>query len=232
MGKKVFLGVGHGGSDSGAIGILVEKEINLRMALACRDYLTARGVEVKLSREKDEKDPLTEEIKECNAFAPDIAVDVHNNSGGGNGFEVYYHYKGGLSKTLAENIEKEVKAIGQNSRGCKIRLNDSGTDYFGFIRETVCPAVICEGVFVDNAADAAQADTSEKCKRFGEAYAKGILKTLGIAENPSAASDTEPTTGGSAQKLYYVQVGAFKEKKNAEALVTELKKEGYSAFVK
>ena len=45
MSKKVFIGVGHGGSDSGTVGDIIEKETNLAMALACRDYLTAHGVE-------------------------------------------------------------------------------------------------------------------------------------------------------------------------------------------
>ena len=44
--SKVFIGVGHGGTDSGAVGYLVEKEVNLVEALACRDFLEAHGVEV------------------------------------------------------------------------------------------------------------------------------------------------------------------------------------------
>ena len=67
MSKKVFIGVGHGGSDSGAVGYIVEKEANLVMALACRDYLVAHGVEVRMSRTKDEEDPINEEVRECNA---------------------------------------------------------------------------------------------------------------------------------------------------------------------
>ena len=108
---KVFIGVGHGGNDPGAVGFLVEKEVNLVEALACRDFLEAHGVEVSMSRTKDENDPVSAEIEKCNAFEPDLAIDVHNNSGGGKGFEAYYHYKGGLSKDLAENIEDEVKKI-------------------------------------------------------------------------------------------------------------------------
>ena len=179
---KVFLGVGHqhGGKDSGAVGYVVEKNINLKMALACRDYLEMHGVIVGMSRTKDEDDPLTEEIKECNAFNPDLAVDIHNNAGGGDGFEAYYSISGGTGKTLAANLEAEVKRIGQNSRGIKTRKNSAGKDYYGFIRQTKCPAVIVEGVFVDNKADAAQADTDAECKAFGEAYAKGILKTLNV----------------------------------------------------
>ena len=183
MAKKVFLGVGHGGSDPGAVKYIKEADVNLNMALACRDYLQANGVTVKMSRTVDENDPLTEEIRECNAFNPDLAVDIHNNAGGGDGFEVYHYHKGGTSKTLAQNIEAEVKAIGQNSRGLKTRLNSSGSDYYGFIRCIKAPSIICEGVFVDNAADAAQADTLAEQRAFGIAYAKGILKTLDIADN-------------------------------------------------
>lgn len=182
MAKKVFLGVGHGGSDPGAVKYLKEADVNLNMALACRDYLEANGVIVKMSRIKDENDPLNEEVKECNAFNPDLAVDIHNNAGGGDGFEVIYSITGGASKILAQNIEAEVKSIGQNSRGLKVRKNTSGNDYFGFIRLTKCPAVIVEGVFVDNAADVNIADTLAEQQEFGRAYARGILKTLGISE--------------------------------------------------
>lgn len=190
MAKKVFLGVGHGGSDPGAVGYIKEADVNLTMALACRDYLQANGVDVKMSRTRDENDPLTEEINECNAYNPDVAVDIHNNAGGGDGFEAYYHYKGGISKTLAANIEAEVKAIGQNSRGLKTKLNSSGNDYFGFIRCINAPSIICEGVFVDNSADAAQADTAAEQKAFGIAYAKGILKTLGVSDKKPDAPAT------------------------------------------
>ena len=129
---KVFIGVGHGGSDPGAVGYLEEADVNLVMAKACRDYLEANGVKVKMSRTKDENDPISEEVRECNAFDPDLAVDVHNNSGGGDGFEALHTHKGGVGKTLAKNIEAEVKKIGQNSRGLKTRLNSDGNDYFAF----------------------------------------------------------------------------------------------------
>ena len=211
MSKKVFIGVGHGGKDSGAVGYLVEKEVNLIEALACRDFLEAHGVQVLMSRTSDKDDSLNDEIKECNAFSPDLAISVHNNAGGGDGFECFYHYKGGTSKTLAENIEAEVKAIGQNLRGCKIRLNSSGTDYYGLIRETACPAIIVEGCFVDNEADVQIADSVEEQKAFGAAYAKGILKTLGISikEKPEQLKP-------SSNAKYYVQVGAYASKENAE----------------
>lgn len=191
--KKVFLGVGHGGNDPGAVGYVVEKEINLIMALACRDYLIANGVEVKMSRTKDENDSLTEEINECNEYNPDLAIDIHNNAGRGDGFEAYY----GIAKVglpLAQNIETEIKALGQNSRGLKTKLNSKGNaDYYGFIRLIKCPSIIVEGVFVDNAEDIKIADTIEEQKAFGVAYAKGILKTLGIKETQQVEKPEKET---------------------------------------
>ena len=43
---KIFIGVGHGGSDPGAVSYLVEKDVNLVEALACRDFLEAHGVQI------------------------------------------------------------------------------------------------------------------------------------------------------------------------------------------
>ena len=190
---------------------MVEKDVNLVEPLVCKDFLETHGIEVFVSRAIDENDPVTDEINECNAFEPDLAIDVHSNSGRGDGFEAFYHYKGGLSKDLAENIESEVKKIGQNSRGCRTRLNSSGKDYYAFIRETICPAVICEGFFVDNDTDVKIADTIEEQKNFGVTYAKGILRTLGISikENISQSESDK-------KAKYYVQVGAYSSKENAE----------------
>ena len=205
MAKKVFLGVGHGGTDPGAVANgFEEADLNLPIALACQAELVRHGVTVGMSRTKDENDTLTEEIKECNAFAPDLAVDIHNNAGGGDGAEAYYHYKGGTGKTLAENILSEIVAIGQNSRGAKIRKNASGTDYYGFIRQTNAPAIIIECAFVDNKTDIAILDTPEEQKAMGMAIAKGILATLGIEyKQPQAPTEKRMTVAQIAKALGY-----------------------------
>lgn len=179
---KVALDPGHGGYDDGAVKYVTEDKVNLVEALACRDYLEAHGVEVLMSRTTDTTNSLRDFCKKANDWGADLAVSIHNNAGGGDGFEAYHHYGGGTGKTLAANIEAEVKKIGQNSRGLKTKKNKNGQDYFGFIRLTDMPAVICEGAFVDNKADAAQIDTKAEQQAFGYAYARGILKTLGIKD--------------------------------------------------
>ena len=218
--SKVFIGVGHGGSDPGAVANNTkEKDLNLSIALACRDMLEWYGVTVGMSRTKDENDPIGEEVKECNAFAPDLAVDIHNNAGGGDGGEVFYHHGGGKGKTLAENILAEIVKVGQNSRGIKTRVNSQGKDYYAFIRNTSCPAVIVECAFVDNASDLKILASESQRKAMGEAIAKGILKTLGMEVQSVKSS------------LYKVQVGAYLLKSNAEDMQKKIKAVGFDAFI-
>ena len=123
--RKVFIGAGHGGTDSGAVGngCLLEKDLNLSIARACGAVLERHGVKVRLSRTKDENDPVDQEVKECNAFAPDLAVDIHNNAGGGDGAEAFHSIAGGTGKALALNILARIEALGQKSRGAKTRLS-------------------------------------------------------------------------------------------------------------
>ena len=209
-----------GGSDPGAVANNTkEKDLNLSIALACRDVLERHGVSVKMSRTKDEDDSLSEEIRECNAYQPDLAVDIHNNAGGGDGAEVFYSHLGGKGKTLAENILAEIVKVGQNSRGAKIRKNSQGNDYYGFIRETSCPAVIVECAFVDNSVDLDILATEGKRQLMGQAIAKGILKTLGVAYQSETGT------------IYRVQVGAYKVKANAEAMLKRIKAAGFDAFI-
>lgn len=222
MAKKVFLGVGHGGSDPGAVANgFKEKDLNLAIAQACNEELVRHGVITLMSRTKDENDTLNDECRECNAFAPDLAVDIHNNAGGGDGAEAFYHHGGGTGKTLAENILAEVVKIGQNSRGAKTRKNGQGRDWYGFIRETACPAVIIEAAFVDNKTDIQIIDTAAEQKAMGQAIAKGILKTLGIAYQAPVTNDG---------KLYRVQCFAG-SKAGAEILVQALKAKGFDAII-
>ena len=223
---KVYIGVGHGGSDSGAVKYLVEKDINLKMALACRDYLKAAGVDVKISRTTDKDSSIAEKVTAANSWGADLAIDIHNNAGGGDGAEVYHSIVGGTGKRLADNILNEFEKIGQNVRGAKTK-HENGTDYFGFIRLTDMPAVITEVVFVDNAADAAQADTEAECKAFGIAIAKGVLRTLGIADNVVRPS----TPSKPAQTIYRVQVGAYTNRSNAVKLAKKLNSIGYKTLI-
>lgn len=225
--RKVYLGVGHqhGGKDPGAVANgFKEKDLNLTVALTVRDELARHGVSSMMSRDVDLTEDLTERIKECNNYDPTLALDIHHNAGGGDGAEIFYHYKGGASKDLAQNILDSIVAnTEQNSRGLKVKLNSRGTDYFGFIRETYAPAVIVECAFLDNKKDLEVIDTYAEQVLMGEAIARGILKTLGVAYIPKETVKENV--------LYRVQCGAFRNRDYAVAYEKKLKEAGFDAFI-
>ena len=229
---KVFIGVGHGGKDAGAVGNgLKEKDINLSIALHLREELQRHGVTVGISRTVDEDDTTSEEVRECNAFGADYAVDIHTNAGGGTGFEVYHTLGGGKGKVLAQNIEAAVIAAGYKSRGLKTKANSAGKDYFGFIRQTSCPAVILECAFIDSA-DYQKINTEEKRKAFAVAYAKGILKTLGIVYRGEVKENVSDTMSVADAKALLMKKAGLDETtiqylsfyKYADSLILKLAK--------
>lgn len=209
---KVFLSAGHGGNDPGAVANgLYEETINLNALLACQAELVRHGVTVVCSRTKDENDPVQQEVKEANDSKADIAVSFHANAGGGDGFEAYYYTRSSKGKKLAELCEKHVKALGQNSRGLK------NGNHLHFIKNTDMTSVLVESFFVDNVKDKTIGDTVSEQKEFGVAYAKAILEYLDIPYSI-------PTT-------YRVQVGAYRNKTNAESMRKKLEKAGYDAII-
>lgn len=174
--KKIFIGVGHGGSDPGAVcGNIVEKQVNLLVAVALEAELKRHGFQVRLSRYGDEADRLAEEIAECNAYQPDFAIEIHTNAGGGSGFEVYHpvtnnwdRYKESIR--MAQLMQKQVQRY-QKVKPRGVKANKS----FAWLMQVEAPAVLCENFFVDgpNAAVYAQQD---ELKQLAKAYAVAILE--------------------------------------------------------
>ena len=157
-------------------------------------------------------------MKEANKSGAKIAVSFHTNAGGGDGSETFYYNTSTEGKKLAKLCEKHTQAIGQNSRGVK------ATTTLKFCKDTDMTAVLCECAFIDNDKDNDIIDTVAEQKKFGVAYAKAILEYLDITYKEKVVATT-------TDKLYYVKVGAYSDKKNAEAMVEKLKAKGFDAYI-
>lgn len=179
---KVFLDVGHGGSDPGAVyGNLTEKNMTLTCAMGAKKLLERYGINVKLSRTDDSFLSLSGRAEMANVWGAELFVSCHFNAGGGNRGEVIHSVLEGEGKRLAESIASKIKALGQRNVRVFSRGATNGTgDYFTVIAKTRMPAVIVEPCFIDNEADRFLADTEEKQIRVGETIAKGILNFYGI----------------------------------------------------
>lgn len=197
---KVYNGVGHGGSDPGAVsGNHKEAAYALDIVTACTAELKRHGVQVMQSRTTDVTESAAAKIVECNKYAPEIALDTHLNAGEGDGFEIFHSVTGGKGVDLAKSIEAAVKAIGQNSRGVKTRTRSDGKDYFGFIRQTNCPAVLVEVAFIDSA-DVNIVDTLAERQKMGIAIAHGILAYLGMAVKVQTPAVSASASGSAVKR--------------------------------
>ena len=93
--QTVVLDPGHGGNDPGAIGVggLREKDVTLRLALALRPKLEARGFSVVMTRNGDRTLSLEERTAIAEAAGGDVFVSLHANAAPRralHGIETYY----------------------------------------------------------------------------------------------------------------------------------------------
>ena len=101
-------------------------------------------------------------------------------------------------------------------------------------RKTKAKAVLIESFFCDSKND------YEKAKKLGfDAHAKLIAEGIlgkSISGSTSTTDKENNNVGDTSEKpvsaKYYVQVGAYASKKNAQEQVDKLKKAGFSAIIK
>ena len=91
----VVIDPGHGGKDSGAIGVkgLKEKDVCLQLAISLAEELRSRNVKVELTRESDVFVPLEQRAALANQLGADLFLSVHANAledQGVAGVETYY----------------------------------------------------------------------------------------------------------------------------------------------
>lgn len=189
--RKVFIRVGHGGKDPGAIGNgLKEKDINLTVALKLKELLLEHGFQVLLSRETDIETSLSADSSKANEWKADLALDIHHNAGGGDGWEIIHSIHQKFGKELAEKIGEEFTKLGQNKRRIFTRVNPTGDDFFGFIRMTNMESLITEFAFIDSP-DHQIIDSVGEQYAEAKAIAKAICSFYGVdfREYPSDLSE-------------------------------------------
>ncbi|BAD40014.1 N-acetylmuramoyl-L-alanine amidase [Symbiobacterium thermophilum] len=192
-GKVIMLDPGHGGDDGGAVSRatgVVEKAVNLQVALRLRALLAEKGATVYMTRADDRRAAPDEFLRSvdgepwdqldlqyrtmlANHLGVDLFLSIHHNSGEtlSQGTEVYYTswtLNGGRSRELASLVQQElVRALGTRDRGVF-------DDTFFVTRNTLAPAVLVELAFINNPAEGPR--TVDPA--FQEAAAQAIVRAL------------------------------------------------------
>lgn len=146
----VAIDPGHGGEDDGCSrdGVM-EKEINLKLALLLADKLQELGIDVVLTRDNDQNLPTLEErVQLAEDQGADIFVSIHQNASEENsaaGTETWYCGSNPDSRRLAQLVNMgTLDKTGARERG----LIESDELYV--IREASMPSCLIETGFLSN----------------------------------------------------------------------------------
>ena len=173
MMKRIYGDAGHGGSDPGAVGYVVERDVNIKVIKAFKTHLEEN---YSCMVYMDITDDSTANIaKRANKWMADLFVSVHFNAfkpEKGDGYEaLVYSVK---SQKLGQCFEKHVKAAGQNSRGVKYRPD------LNVLKMTKMPAILNEIAFVDTRKDIKDWDEDHELKKMGIALAEAAAEWLDL----------------------------------------------------
>lgn len=230
---KIMLDAGHGYTTAGKRSPdgMREYEFTRTVANFAKQLLEGfQNVTVYFAHSDERDVPLKERSDKANQLKIDAYVAIHANAYGSgwnsaNGIETYiYITKPKMAYALAQKIQKNLVTLtGLRNRGVK-------TANFHVLRETNMTSVLAECGFMTNRNEASLLRSETFRKTCAEAIVKAIADQYTLKRK---ATQTDTNTPPSPMKngLYKVQVGAYKEKKNAEELVTALKKLGYQPFI-
>lgn len=209
-GVTICLDPGHGGNDSGAIGVnnVYEKNLTLKIAQYCKQELEKYNCHVVMTRTGDTNPSLEDRANFAKSQGAQYLISIHLNSaagGGAVGAEVYYpntHWRPDISangKNVAQAIQSQLVSLGLYDRGIKFRTIDTNiypdpfryddssvADYYGIIRNAKyngLTGMIIEHCFINNVSDYNNYLNSDaKLQKLGVADANGIISALGLTK--------------------------------------------------
>lgn len=194
-GRKIYIDPGHGGEDRRSKGrnkLITEADINLYTSLALRDFLTAAGAEVIMSRTTDKTVALRARSELANMSCADIFVSVHHNAPGSekdswtNYTSTYYHaletdyeYEP-MERDIAKYVQRDLSYAMRNPGGLG-SFDGTYSDYiiypksgFSVLRHTNIPAILVECSFFSHAYE----EKKLADKKYNRIEAFGIFRGL------------------------------------------------------
>ena len=191
--KIIIIDAGHGGEDSGAVGVTgaLEKDLNLELSLEIGKAFEEKGYVVVYTR-TDDRLLYTEEenikgirkisdlknrCKIAERYPQSVFVSIHMNSFGSSkysGLQVYYSEKNEESRLLADTIQNKVINDIQNDNN---RVTKPGKDMY-ILENINNTAVLIECGFLTNKEECKKLSEKEYQKRLSFSIVCGIIEYI------------------------------------------------------
>ena len=172
--------------------------------------------------------PMSTRCRMANDFDADLYYSVHHNAGinggYGGGITAYCARGSSVGRPWRDDLyDAIVDATGLkgNRATPKVEMN------YDVLVYTAMPAVLVEHGFMDSPSDVPVILTDKFARAAAKAVVKTIAKRAGLSKKKQEAP-SEPQ----GDVLYRVQVGAFRDKDNAYALLEALRNAGFDGYVK
>ena len=210
---KIFLSPSNQDDNRYAYGDTNESVQCGKIAEACKAALERNGFEVMLMHDET----MSDKVAAANKWGADYYIPIHTNAFNGHvsGTRMFYYTIGGQGQQLCEAIFNRLAPF---TPGTSENIRQHTGLY-----ETRMPNAHVAYIEVDfHDVPSVAKWIVENTTAIGEVIAHGICDHAGVDYKQA-----EPHV----DKLYRVQVGAFRNRKYAEALRNELKENGYDAFI-
>lgn len=239
-GVTICLDPGHGGNDSGAVGVnnAYEKDLTLKIAQYCKQELEKYDCNVVMTRTGDTNPSLEDRANYAKSQGAQYLISIHLNSGGGYavGAEVYYpntNWRPDISqngRNVAQAIQNQLVSLGIRDRGIKFRTIDTNeypdpfryddgsvADYYGIIRNAKyngLTGLIIEHCFINSVSDYNNYLNSDaKLQKLGVVDANGIVSALGLSKKDAKTLITGATKTNVSQMVnYFINNGGTYDK--------------------
>ncbi len=196
--KSVVIDPGHGGIDGGTHDGegLLQKDLNLEVALLLKAYLESKSMRVAMTREKDMsleeysdlggsryRRDLAARRKLINQSGADVLVSIHVNSRpnrpDSRGVEVFYHPKAEEGMKLAASLSQAIDRIVFRSflEADRLRIRILPGNFF-VLREAAMPGSLVEMGFITNPEDKKLLQDPDYQKAMAFAIGVGIIDYL------------------------------------------------------
>ena len=186
----IVIDAGHGGEDGGASANgLLEKDINLSIALKLRDMLTVSGYKVVMTRDSDisvydnssgttrqrKVSDLKNRVEVINSSKNNILVSIHQNKFEQSqyfGTQRFYSKNDAKSAVLAEELRKSVTGFLQPDNKRELKQADSN---IYILDKAQVPAVIVECGFLSNEEEAGKLADNDYQQKMAFSIYSGII---------------------------------------------------------